>query len=551
MSVSPPFRALAPLLLVLTLSCKGDGKGGNAPPRAPTLDIPEQWQSKEAAIVMRITNGTTTSTEVRRALNELANGSFTDPTDKGIDPLHLLMRAPETDANGQILEPDSTLSTAEKLAGSSVEQAVAFREKVIDGGGVPFAREEAKDTCGNEMIMSVLSPHAIQAAIPQGAQDQEFWPASCPDGLDCQTIDPGSWDIALGEQRYDGMIDMVVNLFPDVKAEPVKPAAFGHLTALFLSDNNPGTLIAPLVANMRRVQINMTGVWELEAAYVDPIGYRELYKFPHKSRELTIADVFVFMEGNPKGDEYWQNKFPNEELLPQGLSTDQPLAIDVTATAGAKIATATGTGDEFSTVMYDALAYQIGAAIACPAVRETAWVRKGPVEFFMCPEVDIDTCVATEDLKEGACQFEFEPEPTILDPFPEGFTRTPIAPGAPVPVLPSKLPTYLQIPVAVGTTEIQVNVAEGSSLFMRDASRVLSARSADGTNTPAVLPIAEGNDHCEDSAVQKLALGDNWAPGIYILTVDIATGTDMEFDDLSGESLLWFYFSSLDAWKQR
>lgn len=557
MSVSPPFRTPALILtlpLLLTFSCKGGKDGeGRGPALKPELEIPEQWQSQEAAIVMRLTNATTTSTEVRRALNELANGDPLDPTDEGVDPLHLLMRLPETDpATGELLEPDSSLSTGELLAGSSIDQAVAFRQKIIDGDGTHYAREEAVDACGNEMVMSVVSPHAIQKAIPAGANDQEFWSASCTDGLDCETVEPGSWDVALGEMRFDGMIDMVVNLFPNVQVDPVKPGAFGHLTGFFLTDNNPGFAAAPLIANMRRVQINMTGVWELEEMYVDPVGYRELYKFPHRARELTQADLFVFLEGHPKGEEYWKAKYPDfAEQVPQGLAADHAVAVDVTSVAGQKIVEATGGAEELNTVLYDALVYQIGAAIACPSVRETQWVRRGPVEFFMCPGIDIETCVATEDLEEGACSFLEEPEPSFLDPTAVSFDRVEISgPGVTIPMIQSQLPVFLSTPLQSGTVDIEISVAPGTVLQLKDSSRILGATS----NTNGVemeIPAASSNDHCPTDQLQRLDLGSSWPAGGYTLTVDLGTGTDWVVDDSTGDFLLWFYLSSVDAWKQR
>lgn len=556
MSVSPPFRTPALLLtlpLLLTLSCKGkDDNESKGPALKPEMEIPEQWYSKEAAIVMRLTNATTTSTEVRRALNELANGDPLDPTDDGVDPLYLLMRLPESDpVTGELLEPDPSLSTAELLGGSSIDQALAFRERFIDGDGSPFSREEAVDSCGNEMLMSVLSPNAIQKAIPAGANDQEFWSASCTNGLDCETIDPGNWDVALGEMRFDGMIDMVVNLFPDVQVDPVKPGAFGHLTALFLSENNPGFAAAPLIANMRRVQINMTGVWELEEMYVDPVGYREVFKFPHRSRELTAADVFVFLEGHPKGEEYWKSQYPEfAEQVPQGLEADHPVAVDVTAIAGEKIVAATGGADELNQVLHDSLVHQIGAALACPSVRETAWVRKGPVEFFLCPGVDLATCVATEDLAEGACAFLEEPQPSIFDPSAIQFDRVEItAPGVSIPVIENRMPVFLSTPLQSGTVDIQINVSEDSVLHLKDATRITDARSA--TNLQMEIPSAQANEHCPTDPVQRIDLGANWEPGTYTLTLSLDIGPDWVIDDTTGDYLLWFYYSSIDNWKQR
>ena len=106
-------RFHAPLVLLsLFAACKG-GSGSDLPPGSTIrqVEIPSEWQAADSAVVLRLTNSSTASTEVKRALNEI----FNDPVNP-IDGVDFLMRRPEKDDNGDYLPVDTSLSTAELLA---------------------------------------------------------------------------------------------------------------------------------------------------------------------------------------------------------------------------------------------------------------------------------------------------------------------------------------------------------------------------------------------------------------------------------------------------
>ncbi|MEZ4317541.1 MAG: hypothetical protein R3F61_08550 [Myxococcota bacterium] len=537
------------MLFFAFAACKG-GEGNGVPPGSGlrAVEIPDEWESNEASVVMRLTNAATSSPEVKRAVNAI----FNDP-EEPVDALDFLMRRPERDpATGEYLPVDTSLSTADLLAGSTLDQLEAYKQKIIDGDRVPYTREETVDTCGNEMIMAIASPHVLQNVFPQGPQSLDIWPDSCPDGADCQTAEFGSWDVGLGEMRFDGFVDMVVNVFPDLNEDPVKPGMWGHFSGFFLNSNNPGTPWISMFASVRRVQVNLLGLWQLDRSYVDPMGAREVFKFPHRARTLNQQDVFVFLEGYAKPEAYWDSEgFGATYPPPYGSGEASPILIDTTSTTGEAVSRQAGTDTTILKTLTDVFTYQIGTAVSCPTVRETAYIRSGPVEFFLCPDIEIGECMAREDMEEAACIYEAEPVFDPFNPFAQvvEFPRVEItAPGQTIVVPEDRLPTYLSAPVDSLSTTVQLTVTPDSVLYMYDPSHITAVQSS--TGLPAALPAPIADTHCTESTVQRFDIGTAWAAGTYELTVDFGAGTGVipDPDITSTGFVLWMYPTSIPTW---
>lgn len=528
---------LLPLLALGGSAC--DGEPDVVIPADPSIELPVEWNAREARIVMRLTDASSTSTEVRRALGILFNGNPIDPTDDGIDPMQLLMRgAPKDPVTGAWLPPETGLSVADAVAGTALEQAALFKERVLDAED-PLSPAEAVDACGNPMFMAIVTPEALDTVIP-GATELPAWPSSCA-STECEPK-TGSWDVALGERNFDGMIDMVVNILPSVAVDPVQPGVWGQLSALFLTGATPGEAMVPLFLNMRRLQINLTNVWELDSEYVDPAGRREVYKFPHRERVLTQADIFVFAEGHDKAEDVWEQDNAGVSL-PFGLAEANPVGVDFTALAGEALVERTNGSELLSPALSDALNYQIAASLACPGPRETAYVQQGPLELFICPDGDIANCIARNDMDEGACLFPTEP---VFDPFDPAsflsprvtFARYAVS-GSPL-IPASNVPAYL---TGATTGQIQIEVGPESAFYTM--GEIVTA--ATGPHGPVVLPESVPNSHCEDTPSQRYNVGDEWPAGTYTLTVDLSAGI-VDPDSTDGTANTWFYYTSPTAW---
>ncbi len=540
-------RHSAPLLLLLaitsTSACKGNGGNGAPPPGPPLqdLEIPEKWASNEASVVLRLTNSGTAETETKRALNTI----FNDPEGQ-IDPIDFIMRRPERDDDGNLVAPDSGKPIPDLMAGTSLEQLEAYRQRIIDGSGSPFTREEAVDSCGNEIVMTTVSPHVMQEVL-SGPEDLPFWPASCPDGLDCNTAEAGNFDVGMTEVRFDGLVDMVVNVFPDLSVSPPQPGLWGHFNVFFPSTNNPGFNALSMFANIRRIQVNILGLWQLDRAYVDPMGTREVFRFPHRARTLTQADVLVFAEPYEQTEEYWAASPYGDQPMPVGSDLKAPMLLDITSEVGATVEPAITPESLLLDQIGKAFQYQIASGVSCPTVTETAYLREGPVEFFLCPDIDIGECMATEDMEEAACAFEneipFDPfNPTALPvSFPRYVAQSPDS-GFVIP--PGQTPVYVGS-IASASATFDIEVDEDSVLYMYNPERIVSATSA--TGLPVTLPAPQSNSHCVEKAVQRFDIGTEWDPGTYTLSVDFAPGPDL-VTDTDGSFLVWMYYSSVPTW---
>ncbi|MCB9691775.1 MAG: hypothetical protein H6736_08170 [Alphaproteobacteria bacterium] len=532
-------RTLLPLTALLFLGCKG----GDPPPDVgvdPAVEIPDHWNSLDGRVVMRLTNASSTDTSVRRALGSIFNGDPLDPSKPPVDPMQLLMRgAPKDPGTGAWMPPIAGLSEAEQLAGSAVDQALAFKNRIADADG-SFTPEEAVDACGNPLLMTVLTPEALATVMPE-VVGGEPWPSSCasPDGC---APEVGTWDVAIGERRPDGMIDMVLNVLPVFDTDPVQPGVFGPLTALFFTAQTPGLPMVPLFANMRRMQINLTNVWQLHSEYTDPRGTAEVYVFPHRARRMDMADIFVFPEGYDRGEDYWAAMGYEESLVPFGVDEAMAVGVDQTAAGGRELVDITKANPLLAPTLGDLLNYQIGASLACPGVKEPAWIKEGPLEFFFCPDGDIGPCLARNDMDEGACMFVEEPEPTPLDLFPPAFVRYDTAAGV-VPVPAANLPAFLSSAGPSGTAQVQIEVTADSALYVFDPLAITAATGP--TNQPVTLPTPVVNDHCTEGPTQKLDVGTAWPPGTYTLTVDLTAAV---LDETDATYNTWFYFTNTAAW---
>lgn len=532
-------RSLLPLLVLGIISCRGGGGPTGAPAADPSLDLDMEWQSTKGRLLMRLTDTTSTSTEVRRALGSIFNGDPNDPTKNGVDPMQLLMRGAEKDEAGAWVVPEAA-SDAELLAGTGLQQALAFKSRVLDADGT-FSAEEAVDACGNPVYMSLVTPEALAAVVPD-APGLEVWPESCgsPEGCEPET---GTWDVAIGERRADGMIDMVVNILPVFDTDPTTPGVWGNLTALFFTEENPGQLMIPLFANMDRLQINMINVWQHHQDYANPTGSHELYQFPHRERTLDLADIFVYPDPYADAEDYWE-VHGTGETIPFGLEEGgSAVGVDTSAALGRELLQVTNRSAQLSQALTDIVNYTLSASLACPGVQEDAWIKEGPVEFFVCADGDVDVCVARQDRHEGACQFLAEPTYDLFDfTSPQvTFPRVDAQAGTGT-VAAANLPTLLE---GSAPAQITITVDEESVLYVKSAAILTSP-------VEATLPEPETNPHCEDSGLLRYDLGTAWTPGTYTLTVDLTAGELPDDtgvgEEEPGQPTTWFYYTDTDAW---
>ncbi|MCL0137932.1 hypothetical protein M2T37_26970, partial [Klebsiella pneumoniae] len=112
----------------------------------------------------------------------------------------------------------------------------------------------ATDTCGNPLIASFVTPPMVTEA---GGDLGDREPTSC-DGGACDAIRHGTVEVVLSNVRFDGMLDVVVNIQPDPLTRT--PALWGSLIGTFLSDLNPGFLQVPVMLHAEQFQFGLFGV---------------------------------------------------------------------------------------------------------------------------------------------------------------------------------------------------------------------------------------------------------------------------------------------------
>lgn len=403
-------RSLFPLLAVMLLGCpdeedKSGQTGQKKPPASKTMEFPDEWQSRATTVAIRITNSTSTSTPTRRALTRIFN--------QRLDVGDMIMRGGlKLDPNGNVIKPGSGSDTTtvpdqhpEMLGGSAVDQARAVLERVDIDKEDLFPEGAAVDACGNPQLAAFLTPDVLQHVVPGDPTDLLIWPEeACGNAKDCNTLRSGVWDVGLSEMRYDGMLDLIIQVAPNTKGKHTLPAVWGHLVGYFLTENNPGFARVPLFANIRQVSISILGLLESTKMYFDPMGYREVYVFPHTERALSRSDVMVTLVGHDKCKDLWGMFFDHE--MPFGCELALPLTLEMT-TAGSSIKSGFMPGGDPKNLqqVVDTFIHQIGAGVSCPSVDEGAWIHEPPVEIFLCPDGNVDMCIAREDAEDFACAY--------------------------------------------------------------------------------------------------------------------------------------------------
>ena len=180
------------LLSVLALAACGSTPPEEEPVYAPVkaVDLPDTVQSKEHAVVMRLTDGTSTDTEVYRALNQIiAEMKLSDLLTRGGYP---------TDREGNVLPFGSGSDTssdpgsyADLLAGTSVEQVRAYLERTtIDKAG-PFPQAEAIEILSllgllmfplwmAALVWAYMRPFSVPVQVVEDLEKDATDPESAP-----------------------------------------------------------------------------------------------------------------------------------------------------------------------------------------------------------------------------------------------------------------------------------------------------------------------------------------------------------------------------------
>lgn len=358
------------------------------------LTLPDRVRTSDASVVVRFLQGnSTTTTAVHRGLSRL----FTFQ----VDPTAAILRGG--------YDPGSAATGAAALAGSSGDQVRALLSKVSSGGGTPFSAAESVDPCGNPMVAAFVTPDVLGAVTGDSPWMTELLSKdACASEGGCDTTSAGVWDITLTEERYDGMVDAVLQLYPAVKEE--RPGFLGHVAAFFLTNNTPGFWQAPLFLAADKVQISLQGLLELDRTYTDRHygDARAMYRFPHMRRTVARKDLTLAFLGDPLCDEHHAAQF--DGALPVGCNLpdgrDLPVQVDPNSPVGATLRDRVlerGKKPAALDDLAEVLAYQLSAYLACPTFEQPRWVRDGVVEVFVCPDGGVDACVGFHDMEQAGC----------------------------------------------------------------------------------------------------------------------------------------------------
>lgn len=367
---------------------------------AADLVIPDRLTSGEAVVLVRIGGGqTTTSSEVHHSLAELFD----------------LERVAARDAVLRGGDGTDGGSLAEVMAGAAGQQMRALLERVLVKGEGAFDEADAVDACGNPMLASFVTTSVLQEVLPAGggvalADLTSKAAAHTVNGQRDDFVD-GVWDITLTERRRDGMIDALLQIYPDVNAE--KPGLMGHLFAAFLTSNNPGFWQVPLFVSAEKVQVSLQALMQRELAYSEPqfSDAREVYVFPHKSRTVALKDVQVVGLGDPLCDEHYATAYGSYGVdLPYGCNLpddrDLPVMLDVGSPLGKTLfkgAMKSGKDTQALDKIAEVLRYQIAAFLACPTFTEPDFIEYGPVHVMICPDGDPRACLGFHDMEDVGC----------------------------------------------------------------------------------------------------------------------------------------------------
>ena len=369
------------------------------------------------------------------------DGGWTPSTYQAHRTLSAMFREQIQDPTLAILRgADGATAAADPLAGSAVDQVGALLKRVLAGGGL-FDAGAAVDQCGNPMIASFVTPEAFVTA-------------------------------AAGS----------VNL-PDV-----------------LSDNNPGFWQAPLFVAADRVQVSLTGLIERHASYSDRHygDAREIYRFPHMERTVSRNDLAVTLLADPLCDLHHDQSFAGE--LPFGCNLPDGRDLAVELERGSKLSDAvfeqvldSGKNSKPLDQVTDAMAYQIGAFLACPTFAEPQWVKRDNIELMVCPDGDLDACIGFHDMEQAGCDLSNN----------SWFARTAVsAPGAGVgaTISPSDYPyavTQAVDELGFGSgpnMELKVAGAAGETLVLYGPA--LSRLTLKDTRGRAMTPVVRPDLHC-------------------------------------------------------
>jgi hypothetical protein len=364
------------------------------------LVIPDRVTSGDAVVLVRIGGGqTTTSSEVHKRLGELFDVEQVAARDG-------VLRGGDQTASG---------SLAEALAGGAGQQMKALMQRVLVDKAGPFSAEEAVDACGNPMLAAFVTPAMLQEILPAGGGVSLGSVSSAAAGhalagQDDAIVD-GVWDITLTERRRDGMLDALIQIYPDVNAE--KPGIMGHFFGAFLTANNPGFWQFPMYLSAEKVQVSLQALMQWEVSYHEPQfeDAREVYVFPHKSRTVALKDVQVVGLGDPLCDEHYEAVYGGYDVpLPFGCNLpderDLPVMLDVGSPLGKALyrdVMSRGKNSQPLEQMADVLKYQISAFLACPTFTEPAYIAYGPVHAMICPDGDPSLCLGFHDMEEVGC----------------------------------------------------------------------------------------------------------------------------------------------------
>lgn len=511
----------SPLLALVLLGCPKDKdvEEPDIPVSAPTVEFPDSWNSRETAIAMRLTNASPSQSAVTRALNTVLN--------ERIDLEALMMRggAPVT-AEGDYMNVDVNKPIADRIAGTAAEQINAWFTS--DASNEPIEREAALDDCGNEMIAAFISPDMLKYALPgEAVIERDEWTLACADDPDCNDTQVGSINASFGELRFDGLLDMQVQINPRIKPART-PAFWGHWYAYYLTDNNPGAQAVSAMFNVGKAQISALGLWEIDRSYVDEYGLRELYKFPHQAREITKQDLIVALEGSPGCEKYYDAQGYDSETMPFGCAAGTAMLLDRDSDEGAtayRRYSAGGQDATFTSQLTDSVTHQIGAALACPAVGEAQYIKEGPLELFLCPDGDLSSCIGFHDMEQGACDWQTEAGNPLGAPvtFREVFVESPtIASFVEATRYPYEVSVSPAAQVPVTSARLQFAVTAQTIVYVQDVSRITRL---DNVNTPGnpqvvTLPSLSANSHCETEDVKRMDIGEALPSGNYAFTVD-------------------------------
>ena len=522
---------------------------------ASTVDIPKELSSMEAMVLLRFTNASSTSSAVHRSLANILTQRIllSDVIMRGgYDPDQIIGTGNESSAS-----PEEQL---EMLGGSSLEQVRAFFDRAYLDEEPLWKQGTPVDACGNEMIAGFLTPNMLQHVYPVGdpSKDLGYWPASCGNDLDCDSSVQGTWDLALTEMRNDGMMDMIIQVYPAPTVG--NPGWSGHLLAFFLSDNNPGFLVAPLFGNASKVTVAAMGLLQIHGSpYLDSyMRPAEIFKFPHQTRSIATSDIVVAMIASDLCEKYWTSNFDGP--VPFGCDLESgfsmPMLLDTDNEGGSFIKEAFMPTDNDTGPLQqviDTLAYQIKALAACPTLSSPEYVREGPVELFICtPESGtLDECLGMHDMEQAGCEVDgiSDPAATPLEPIAVEPDASPY--GAPlIEVLDTPYaisePTFFtcendteitmkdvctgfrdcnpegedeELCDGFGYVELVVpSSGPPPSLYTSTPGQILSVLDEDGVSVG--LPDSVPNSHC-DNVADPIVF--DVEPGNYLLEIDVST----------------------------